>query len=687
MSTSNLQHPTHVYTQPGQYTVSLTATGPGGTSTNTKVAYITVTSSGNCPPLSAGITATPQSGEPPLSVQFSYSGIGAPVSYVWELVGYPISYEVSPIFVLDATASTVFTMHLTVTDACGIVSTAVYDVNVHLPTTPFLIDDFTTPASQMFSIAHSQPYDLISNLEVASNALGGYRKMYLANANSPSDSFTSIRTGSDFLEFDIINDPSVVASGGIIWDGDNLRYVDNGTKITNIKTASIQNQSYDIEFVENSYEGLWPLGSNTAPFFWQNQTLATTAANTIATLLNSTSAPLGVASNPLSIFGIDAIDGEGAAYIEIPYTDVLTPLYVSAVTVRYNPTSLVWDVLPAATHVYLKTDNMADTPSRVYARFTNAAIDTIGSIGPYDITVNGGNVGFYLDLIYLNALLTITMRCWSVAGGYSSINYVNKDVIDFYSGIGPDYVFIPFNRFTGNVDFTQITAIQLEFNGYKGYRVAVYQIDTRPDQGYLLPNSALAPFLLIDNFCDNVQQSYNDTTILTTSSILAICPTGFATIANYRSVYVQSGGPSPEGGGDIMVARDKWRSLWIYSGNIDPMVVSIGWYGANGRLATGGTGFAPVDFTHAGDYNGINLISLNMSPGINILITLYSSPTELSQLSYTTTGNGYVKTSTFFDFASFVGNANLSSIIGGEIRFTLPVLTTLEIAQIDVRAG
>ena len=40
--TSTLQNPSHIYAAPGTYTVSLIATGPGGSDTETKVDYITV---------------------------------------------------------------------------------------------------------------------------------------------------------------------------------------------------------------------------------------------------------------------------------------------------------------------------------------------------------------------------------------------------------------------------------------------------------------------------------------------------------------------------------------------------------------------------------------------------------------------------------------------------------------------
>ncbi|MDT8393725.1 MAG: PKD domain-containing protein [Bacteroidales bacterium] len=65
-NSSNLQHPQHEYTNPGLYTVALTATGPGGSDTHTKTDYIDV----HYAPPTAGFVGTPTSGTTPLAVTF-----------------------------------------------------------------------------------------------------------------------------------------------------------------------------------------------------------------------------------------------------------------------------------------------------------------------------------------------------------------------------------------------------------------------------------------------------------------------------------------------------------------------------------------------------------------------------------------------------------------------------------------
>jgi len=77
--TSTLQSPVHTYTTGGVYTVTLTASGPGGEDTESKVGYITVYT-----PTQAAFTATPAGGVAPLSVQFTNTSTGDYTTSLWD---------------------------------------------------------------------------------------------------------------------------------------------------------------------------------------------------------------------------------------------------------------------------------------------------------------------------------------------------------------------------------------------------------------------------------------------------------------------------------------------------------------------------------------------------------------------------------------------------------------------------
>jgi PKD repeat protein len=77
--TSTVQDPNYTYTTPGTYTVTLIASSPGGSSTDTVANYITVLP----PPPVANFTANPTVGAAPLSVSFTDQSTGSVTGWAW----------------------------------------------------------------------------------------------------------------------------------------------------------------------------------------------------------------------------------------------------------------------------------------------------------------------------------------------------------------------------------------------------------------------------------------------------------------------------------------------------------------------------------------------------------------------------------------------------------------------------
>jgi PKD repeat protein len=77
--TSTVASPSHTYAAVGTYTVSLTVTGPGGSDSQTRSNYVTV----SVPAPVAQFTGTPTLGSAPLTVNFTNTSSGTITSYAW----------------------------------------------------------------------------------------------------------------------------------------------------------------------------------------------------------------------------------------------------------------------------------------------------------------------------------------------------------------------------------------------------------------------------------------------------------------------------------------------------------------------------------------------------------------------------------------------------------------------------
>ncbi|CAG1769781.1 hypothetical protein BAC2_00569, partial [uncultured bacterium] len=105
--TSTLLSPTHTYTSAGVYTVTLRVTGPGGTNTSAVTNAVTVYA-----PVHAAFTATPTTGTPPLTVNFSNTSTGDFTSSLWTFGDGVTSTSPNPTHVYSAVGTYTVTLSI-----------------------------------------------------------------------------------------------------------------------------------------------------------------------------------------------------------------------------------------------------------------------------------------------------------------------------------------------------------------------------------------------------------------------------------------------------------------------------------------------------------------------------------------------------------------------------------------------
>ena len=118
--TSSEQNPEHTYSAAGNYTVNLTVTNAGGSDSEVKIGYITVSESSTPEPEPvAAFTANVTSGSAPLTVNFTDQSTGSPTSWLWDFDndGNVDSEEQNPSH--EYTVEGAYTVTLTATNAYG----------------------------------------------------------------------------------------------------------------------------------------------------------------------------------------------------------------------------------------------------------------------------------------------------------------------------------------------------------------------------------------------------------------------------------------------------------------------------------------------------------------------------------------------------------------------------------------
>ena len=144
--TSTVKNPSHTYNSAGTYTVALTATNAGGSNTNTKTNYLTVTVAAPV----ANFTGTPTSGVRPLTVSFTDTSTNAPTSWSWTFGDTGTSTVKNPSHTYNSAGT--YTVALTATNAGG--SNTNTKTNYITATVPAPVANFTgTPTSGTVPLA------------------------------------------------------------------------------------------------------------------------------------------------------------------------------------------------------------------------------------------------------------------------------------------------------------------------------------------------------------------------------------------------------------------------------------------------------------------------------------------------------------------------------------------------------
>ena len=112
--TSAQLNPTHTYTVPGVYTVTLKVSGPGGSDTITKTSFITAYDAAQ-----ADFDAAPNSGKSPLTVTFTNTSSGDYSDILWDFGDGITSMQTSDTHTHTYTMPGVYTVTLTVSGSGG----------------------------------------------------------------------------------------------------------------------------------------------------------------------------------------------------------------------------------------------------------------------------------------------------------------------------------------------------------------------------------------------------------------------------------------------------------------------------------------------------------------------------------------------------------------------------------------
>ena len=419
-STSTAQNPSHDYTAPGTYTVSLTVTGPGGSDTNTKTNYITVTD-GN---MTADFSGTPTTGDAPLNVAFTDQSTGDITAWSWDFGDGGTSTAQNPNHTYNTAG--VYTVSLTVSNACGSdVMTKTDYITVNQPVCNAPVADFSgTPLSGDAPL-------LVDFTDNSSNAPTSWSWDFgdggTSTAQNPSHTYNSAGTytvsmtatndcGSDTqtkVDYITVNQPpvndamhvgqlDVVKEGFFIFTRGHatVKIVDqNGNALANATVDGSWHQSAsgsvslttDANGMAESFSN-WVFGNGDFQFCVDNVTLSGYSYDASANVATCVSTDGSTSATIVKVQSIKLEDIEGEVGFKVA-TNAPNP---------FNPSTTITYLLPEQAQVRVEIFNTLGQKIKTLVNGTvEAGVNSVVWHGK-DLTGRQVSSGFYIYQITIN---------------------------------------------------------------------------------------------------------------------------------------------------------------------------------------------------------------------------------------------------------------------------------------------